>query len=160
LAEQHRQRERRAPRWLEWVNPVNRFLLAHGIGPPPQHLLTTLGRKTGKPRTTPVAVVGFEGERYVVAGFDGADWVKNARAAGRGQLRRGRAVESVALVDVPLEQRAPILQLFAHTVRGGRGFLTVAPDASRSAFVAAAPRHPVFRLAEVEPAQPAGRSGS
>ena len=147
MAEQYYQPERRAPRWLKWVNPINRFLLRHGIGPPPQHLLTTVGRKSGKTRTTPVAVVAFEGERYLVAGFDGSDWVKNARAAGRGQLQRGRTLESVALVEVPLEQRPPILQLFAYRIRGGQAFLTVSPDAPHSAFVEAAPRHPIFRLA-------------
>jgi deazaflavin-dependent oxidoreductase (nitroreductase family) len=154
LAEQHRQPERRAPRWLKWINPINRFLLKRGIGPPPQHLLATLGRKSGKTRTTPVAVVAFEGERYLVAGFDGSDWVKNARAAGRGQLQRGRTVESVVLVEVPLEQRAPILQLFADKIRGGQAFLTVSPNAPRSAFVEAAPRHPIFRLAETETSEP------
>jgi deazaflavin-dependent oxidoreductase (nitroreductase family) len=150
LAEQQRQSERRAPRWLKWINPINRFLLKRGIGPPPQHLLTTVGRKSGKARTTPVAVVSLEGERYLVAGFDGSDWVKNARAAGRGRIQRGRTSESVALVEVSLEQRAAILRLFAEKIRGGQAFLTVSPDAPLSAFVAAAPRHPIFRLAEIE----------
>ncbi len=95
--------ERRAPGWLKWVNPVNRFLLERGIGPAPQHLLTVVGRKSGLARITPVAVVVFEGERYLVAGFDGSDWVKNARAARRGQLRRGRSMQHVGLEEVPLD---------------------------------------------------------
>jgi deazaflavin-dependent oxidoreductase (nitroreductase family) len=152
MTAQHRQPERRAPRWLKWINPINRFLLRHGIGPPPQHLLTTTGRSTGRARTTPVAVLAFEGERYLVAGFDGSDWVKNARATGRGQLQRGRSVENVALLEVPPDRRATILQLFAQKVRGGQSFLTVPPDAPASAFADAAPRHPIFRLAEIEAA--------
>jgi deazaflavin-dependent oxidoreductase (nitroreductase family) len=146
MGKRHLPPERRAPGWLRWINPINRFLLKRGIGPSPQHLLTTIGRKSGNARTTPVAVLTFEGERYLVAGFDGSDWVKNARAAGRGQLRRGRSVESVALVEVPTDQRAVILQLFAQKVRGGQSFLTVSPDAPYSAYVAAAPRHPIFRV--------------
>lgn len=145
MSGQNRGPERRAPRWLRWVNPVNRFLLQRGVGPPAQHLLTTTGRRTGKARTTPVAVLTFQGERYLVAGFDGSDWVKNARTTGRGRLQRGRSVESVALVEIPPDQRAEILRLFAQKVRGGRAFLTVAPDASHLDFVDAAPRHPVFR---------------
>jgi len=141
--------ERRAPRWLKWVNPINRFLLRRGIGPPPQHLLVTTGRKTGKARTTPVAVLAFEAERYLVAGYDGSDWVKNARATGRGRLQRGRRVEDVALLEVPPDQRAAILHHFAQSVRGGQSFLTVAPDAPLSAFADAAPRHPIFRLAAI-----------
>jgi len=139
--------ERRAPSWLKWVNPVNRFLLERGIGPAPQHLLTVVGRKSGLARTTPVAVVVFEGQRYLVAGFDGSDWVKNARAARRGQLRRGRSTQPVGLEEVPLDQRAPILQLFAKTVRGGQSFLTVAADAPLEEFIAAAQRHPISRIA-------------
>jgi deazaflavin-dependent oxidoreductase (nitroreductase family) len=148
--------ERRAPRWLKWVNPVNTFLLRRGVGPAPQHLLTVVGRKSGAPRTTPVAVIVVEGQRYLVAGFDGSDWVKNARAAGQGELRRGRAIEQVRFVEVPAEDRAPILQRFAQKVRGGQSFLTVAADAPHAAFVAAAVRHPVFRLMTVE-AGSAGR---
>jgi len=154
MAAQNRRPERRAPPWLRWINPINRFLLQRGIGPPAQHLLTTTGRKTGKARTTPVAVITFQGERYLVAGFDGSDWVKNARATGRGRLQRRRSVESVALVEIPPDQRAAILRLFAQKVRGGRAFLTVASDAPHSAFVDAAPRHPVFRLAKIEALDP------
>jgi deazaflavin-dependent oxidoreductase (nitroreductase family) len=128
---------------------MNRFLLKHGIGPLPQHLLTTVGRVSGKTHTTPVAVVAFEGERYLVAGFDGSDWVKNARAAGRGQLQRGRALESVGLVEVPVAQRVPILELFAAKIRGGQSFLTVSRKAPGSAFVEAAARHPIFRVVEI-----------
>jgi deazaflavin-dependent oxidoreductase (nitroreductase family) len=138
--------ERRAPGWLKWVNHVNRFLLRHGIGPAPQHLLTIAGRTSGTPRTTPVAVVVFDDQRYLVAGFDGSDWVKNARAAGRGELRRGRTAERVELAEVPIDMRAPILQLFAKKIRGGQSFLTVAADASYDAFVAAGPQHPIFKL--------------
>jgi deazaflavin-dependent oxidoreductase (nitroreductase family) len=147
--------ERRAPGWLKWVNPVNRFLLKRGMGPAPQHLLTVAGRKSGTPHTTPVAVVVFGGVRYLVAGFDGSDWVKNARAARWGELRRGRAIQRVELEEVPLDQRAPILRLFAKTIRGGQSFLTVAAHASHEEFVAAGPRHPIFRLIPMDagPAQ-------
>jgi deazaflavin-dependent oxidoreductase (nitroreductase family) len=152
MTEPHSRPEPRAPRWLKWVNPINRFLLKRGIGPPPQHLLTTIGRNSGRLRSTPVAVLTFEGGRYLVAGFSGSDWVKNARAAGRGYLQRGRNRESVALVEVPLEQRAAILQLFAQRVRGGQSFLTVPAKAPLAAFAAAAPQHPIFRLIEMDAA--------
>jgi deazaflavin-dependent oxidoreductase (nitroreductase family) len=136
--------ERRAPGWLKWVNPINRFLLRRGIGPPPQHLLVTTGRRSGNPHATPIAVLAFEGERYLVAGYDGADWVKNARATGRAVLRRGRKLENVVLLEVPVGERAAVLRQFAQKVRGGRSFL----DAD------AASRHPVFRVA------PGNMSGS
>src|SRR5258705_13886164 len=94
-------RDRRAPRWLRLVNPINRFLLRLGIGPAPQHLLTVVGRKTGKLRTTPVAIIMISDVRYIVAGFAGSDWVSNVRASHRGVVGRGRRVENVTLVEVP-----------------------------------------------------------
>lgn len=139
-------RERRAPGWLKLLNPINRFMLRRGIGPAPQHLLSIAGRKTGRARTTPVAVVSVGGERYVVAGFDGSDWVKNARAAGRGALQRGRDIKQVTLDEVPVGERGPILEVFARHVRGGRAFLTVPTDAAPRAFADAAVRHPVFHV--------------
>jgi deazaflavin-dependent oxidoreductase (nitroreductase family) len=137
---------RRAPRFLKVINPVNRFLLARGIGPAPQRLLTIAGRRTGVVRTTPVAVVEHDGGRFVVSGFAESDWVRNARRAGRGRLRRGRDSEAVNLYEVPLADRGPILRAFAQTVRGGRSFLTVRPDASAEEFNRAAADHPVFRV--------------
>ena len=126
---------RRAPRWLRLVNPLNRVLLRRGIGPAPQYLLTVAGRRTGRPRTTPIAVLALNGHRYAVSGFDGADWVKNVRAAGHADLRRGRSVERIALTEIPAAQREPILREFVARVRGGSGFVTGAAD-----------RHPVFRI--------------
>jgi deazaflavin-dependent oxidoreductase (nitroreductase family) len=114
-----------------------------------KYLLLVAGRQTGTTRTTPVAVIAVDGERYVVAGFDGSDWVKNVRAAGRGALVRGRNVEQVILIEVPVGERGRILQAFAQHVRGGTAFLTVPTDASLDAFAAAAARHPVFHVCPV-----------
>src|SRR5262249_18746422 len=117
-----------------------------GIGPAPQRLLAIPGRRTGVVRTTPVAVVEHDGGRFVVSGLADSDWVRNARRAGRGQLRRGRDSEAVSLHEVPLADRGPILRAFARRVRGGQSFLTVRPDASVEEFNRAAAEHPVFRV--------------
>jgi hypothetical protein len=55
------------------------------------------GRKSGQLRTTPVSPLMVEGERYIIAGLEEADWVKNARVAGWGILARGREQERVTL---------------------------------------------------------------
>jgi deazaflavin-dependent oxidoreductase (nitroreductase family) len=133
---------RRAPGFLKVINPLNRFLLARGIGPAPQRLLAIPGRRTGVIRTTPVAVVEHSGERFVVSGFADSDWVRNARRAGRGELRRGHHRETVVLREVPVGERGPILRAFAARVRGGRSFLTVGADASAEEFARAAARAP------------------
>jgi len=137
---------RRAPRWLGLVNPINRWLLARGIGPPAQHLLSIAGRRSGLTRTTPVALVTVGGNRYLVAGFAGSDWVSNARAARRAQLRRGRVVEDVTLTELPVGARGPVLRAFAREVRGGRPFLGISAHASDAELRASAAAHPVFRV--------------
>jgi hypothetical protein len=139
-------RRRRAPRWLKLVNPINRMLLTRGIGPASQRLLTIRGRRTGRPHTTPVAVVTVNGSRYAVAGYEGSDWVRNARAVGQGLLRRGPTIEHVSLTEIPVGERVPVLREFTQRVRGGRRFLTVPARAPAEAFANSAPRHPVFRI--------------
>jgi F420H(2)-dependent quinone reductase len=138
--------ERRAPGWLKLMNRLNQALLARGIGPGEQHLLSIPGRTSGIPRTTPVAVLEFNGTRYIVAGFAGADWVKNARHAGTAELHRGRRQERILLDELSVDQRPPILREFARRIRGGRGFLTVAANVTDDAFADASTQHPVFRV--------------
>jgi deazaflavin-dependent oxidoreductase (nitroreductase family) len=136
----------RAPRWLKLLNRINRPLLTRGIGPAPQHLLSIRGRRSGKLRVTPVAVIAYRGGRYIVAGYASSDWVQNARQAGWATLRRGRRTEHVRLDEVPLGERPPILREFARVVPGGRGFLAVKPEATDAELAAAAVHHPIFRL--------------
>lgn len=97
-------------------------------------------------RATPVAVVNAGGERFIVAGYESSDWVKNARAAGWGMLRRGNDIERVTLTAISADESTEILREFARTIRGGRGFLTVKAGASDAQFAAASLHHPVFRV--------------
>ena len=137
---------RRPPSWLTLANWLNVPLLRRGFGPGPQRLLSVPGRRTGLLRTTPVAIVEVDGHRYIVAGWEVSDWVRNARAAGWGIVGRGRHSERVRLTELPVNERLPILREFARNVRGGRAFLTVAPDASDDDFAKASANHPTFRL--------------
>ena len=75
--------------------------------PPP---LTVPGRKSGKPRSTPITVFSVEGKRYVLGGFPGADWVLNARAAEVATLSRGRRREEVFMVELAAEEARPLLR--------------------------------------------------
>ena len=76
--------EKRAglPRWL---GPANRVIVAlqrRGLAIGTMRLLSVPGRRSGRLRPTPVSPLTVQGERYIVAGLEGADWVKNARAGG------------------------------------------------------------------------------
>jgi deazaflavin-dependent oxidoreductase (nitroreductase family) len=144
---------RHPPRWLKVANRVNIAMLTRGIGPATQRVLTIPGRTSGLPRRTPIATVAFQGAVYLVAGYSSSDWVKNARAAGSGTLSRGGHSATVTLVEIPVEQRAPILREFLHTIRGGRSFLTVGSQATDAEMASAANVHPVFRVGGTYPTQ-------
>src|SRR5215471_15886037 len=70
------------------VNPI--VMLAHNLGlpPPGDALLETTGRRTGRPRRTPVCD-GLDGETFWLVAQRGrhADWVKNVRANPRVRVK-------------------------------------------------------------------------
>ena len=78
----------RLPRWLKFANPVIVALQRRGVVIGTMRLLSVPGRKSGKQRTTPVSPLTVEGERYIIAGLEEADWVKKLRSAGWGILAR------------------------------------------------------------------------
>jgi hypothetical protein len=112
----------RLPRWLKLANPVIVALQRRGVVIGTMRLLSVPGRKSGKLRTTPVSPLKVAGELYVIAGLEGADWVKNVRIAGWRILARGREQESVNLVELPLQERAPVLREFPNRVLHGVQF--------------------------------------
>ena len=143
----------RLPRWLELANPVIVALQRRGVVIGTMRLLSVPGRKSGRLRTTPVSPLVVEGERYIVAGFEDADWVKNARVAGWGILARGRDKESVNLIELPLQERVPVLREFPRKIPNGVQFFRQLYGISGTPeeFETLAPRCPVFRVEEAEP---------
>ncbi len=136
------------PGWLAIVNRVVMVLQRLGFVIGTMHVLSVPGRQSGIPRSTPVSLLTVDGQRYIVAGLDDADWVLNARAAGRGILQRGRTEESVALTELSMAERAPILREFPRLVPNGVRFFThlYGVTADPEAFAALAGRCPVFRV--------------
>lgn len=136
------------PRWLKPANHVIVALQRVGLVIGTMRLISVPGRKSGELRTTPVSPLKVDGQRYIVAGFEQADWVKNVRAAGWGILAHGRREERVALIELPAEERAPILREFPHKVPHGVRFFQRLYGVSNDpeAFASLATRCPVFRL--------------
>jgi len=128
------------------------FMLSRGIGPPGLYLLTVRGRKTGVPRTIPVAPLEDGEGRWLVAPFGPDGWARNARAAGRVTLSRGRDAVTYTATELGPDEAAPILKryLAAHPRTVGAYFDVDKNDTVQD-FAAEAPRHPVFRLHAVGP---------
>ena len=138
----------RLPTWLKGVNRVIIGLQRLGFVVGSMHVLAVPGRQSGILRSTPVSLLTVDGHRYIVAGLDDADWVLNARAAGRGILHRGRTEEHVSLVELPVDERAPILRAFPRLVPQGVPFFTrlYGVTADPEAFARLAAHCPVFRV--------------
>ena len=141
------------PRWLKPFNAVVLAARRVGLGWTRElPVLVLPGRRTGKLRRTPVSVLDLDGHRYLLAGFPGADWAANARAAGVGILAVGRRNERVRLVELspPTPSRCCAPGRSASR-RARRSCATagVVPDLEPDTFAALAGRCAVFRVEAV-----------
>ena len=125
------------PRWLKPMNKI--FIAMLRLGLPMSRkespvVLTVPGRRSGKPRSTPVTPMHVDGRRYVVNGYPGADWVRNVRADPNVQVGRTRYVAT----EVPVANRAPILAVYRPLAgKVVEGYWQQLPDDAD---------HPVFAL--------------
>ncbi|MGE5594644.1 MAG: nitroreductase/quinone reductase family protein [Hyphomicrobiales bacterium] len=119
-----------------------------GVTPPFIAALETRGRCSGEPRRIPVLLADYAGgERYVVAMLgERSDWVRNVRAAGGEAVLVHRKPRPVQLVEVPVEERAPIIKVYVQRANGARPHIPVPPSAPVEEFAAVADRYPVFRV--------------
>ena len=74
--------------------------------------LEVAGRRTGKPRRTPVKVLEVDGERYVVSLNGASGWVCNLRERETARLRFGRRVEDVVATEIPDAEKPPIVRAY------------------------------------------------
>jgi deazaflavin-dependent oxidoreductase (nitroreductase family) len=142
----------RPPRWLKPVNKV--FMVMLRLGVPVSRVespvvLTVPGRKTGKPRSTPVTPMDVDGQRYVVNGYPGADWVHNVRAAGEVTLTQGRRTQRVRMVELAPEDARPVLRAFPAAVPTGADLMKrvgLLAEGTPEEAEGLAGRCPVFRI--------------
>jgi deazaflavin-dependent oxidoreductase (nitroreductase family) len=116
---------------------------------PSSYLLTTRGRRTGRPRTNPVTVVEHDGKRWLVAPYGPVSWVHNARAAGRVTLRRRLDTRAFAIREVSAQEAGPVLKRYVRIASATRPYFQAAKDSPVEDFVAEADRHPVFELTPI-----------
>ena len=128
------------------VRPLARL----GLTGPRTHLLTVPGRSSGKLWSTPVSIVRLGVERWLVAPYGERNWVRNARAAGWVELRRGRIARAPRRGGAGSGAAVPVLREYYRLGRVTRPFFDVTLESSDEEWLAEAPRHPVFGLGPVE----------
>ena len=113
-------------------------------------VLFVRGRTSGEWRSTPVNLLTFEGERYLVAPRGTTQWVRNIRAAdGAGELHLGRRVEPFTALELADDDKPPVLRAYLKRWKMEVGVFFDGVDASapQEKLLEIAPGYPVFRVA-------------
>lgn len=107
-------------------------------------VLEVPGRRTGQPVHVTLYPIEVDGRSYLLSQYGVSDWVRNLRAAGRGELtRRGRR-QAFTAVEVGDAERDRVYAAFqAKVPKGARRDSDQLP---------AAADHPVFRVDPTTPA--------
>lgn len=116
---------------------------------PSTYLLTTRGRKTGRPRTNPATVVEHDGRRWLVAPYGPVSWVHNVRANAQVTLRRRLDTRAYTVREVAPEEAGPVLKRYVAVASATRPYFQATKDSPVEDFVAEADRHPVFELTPI-----------
>ena len=138
------------PGYVSFLNPIAKFLLAARVPLGLNGLITIRGRKSGLPRTTPVAIIEVSGKRWIWAPWGEVHWVRNLRAAGGATITvRGRKEEIRATELDPTERVGFFRDVVGPVARGipfGVRFIRVIDGVDLNDPVEAAEGRPVFEL--------------
>lgn len=143
------------PGWIAKIlNGLSAWQYAHGILTAGGRGITleVRGRSSGRPVRFPLVLLHDHGKRYLVSMLGThANWVRNVQAdQGRAVLLSPHGREALHLVELPTNERAPLLRLYLDQAPGARPHFPIARDAPLDQFETIAADFPVFR---VEPDQ-------
>jgi len=136
-----------------------------GLAPSRWVTLEVLGRNSGRITRFPLGMADWQGHWCLVPMLgETCNWVKNVRAANGRVILRHRGARECQLVELPVNERPPILKRYLQQVPGSRPHIAVDRHAPLADFAAIASQYPVFRvvpLTETDsiapPVEPAGR---
>jgi deazaflavin-dependent oxidoreductase (nitroreductase family) len=117
-------RNRVAGRLLRLFNPLARWMISAGIPTgAPNVLLTVRGRRSGRLRAVPLAMLELDGAWFVHACYGETGWVTNLRVAGDATVTQsgGRRVP-VQAVELSPEEAGAVLQRALAPFRRSRVF--------------------------------------
>jgi hypothetical protein len=123
------------------------FLIRIGLVRGHFYVLEVRGRKSGRTISLPVDPLDLDGQRYLVCARGNANWVRNARTAGKVVFVRAMRRQRYAARELPPDLRPPILRAYLDRFAGEvQRFFPVPKGSPVEAFNDLAPRYPVFAL--------------
>ncbi len=129
-------------------NRIVALMTRLGISVWGSRVLRVRGRSSGEWRTTPVNLLTYEDQRYLVAPRGETQWVKNIRKAGGGELQLGRKIEPIKVVELTDEEKPALLRAYLKRWKAEVGvfFAGVSATSPEDDVRRIAPDHPVFRI--------------
>ena len=129
-------------------NPTVALMTRVGISVWASRILRVRGRRSGEWRSNPVNLLTFEGKQYLVSPRGHTQWVRNIRVTGGGELVLGSKVQAFTAVEIPDDEKAPIVRAYLKrfSFEVGMFFKGVTADSPEEDLSRIAPDHPVFRL--------------
>ena len=106
------------------------------------------GRTSGEWRSNPGNLLSYDGGHYLVAPRGVTQWVRNLRAAGNGELRVGRKVQSFRAAELDDAEKTEVLRAYLKRwkMEVGIFFDGVSAASPDSELERIAPNHPIFKL--------------
>jgi deazaflavin-dependent oxidoreductase (nitroreductase family) len=139
-----------APPWVPLVTPLVKPLLKAGVPLGFNGLITIRGRKSGEPRTTPVAIIDVDGRRWVWCPWGEVNWVRNLRASGHAKIDVRGQTEDVAARELDAPERVrffrDVLGPVAKRIPFGMQFIRLVDGVDLHEPAEAAQGRPVFEL--------------
>jgi hypothetical protein len=140
----------RKPDWFtrHVFNRTVELMTRAGISVWGSRVLRVRGRKSGEWHSHPVNLLTLEGKQYLVAPRGQTQWVRNIRVSGEGELMLGSKARRFKAVEIPDDQRVPILRSYLKRWKFevGAFFQGVGPDSPDTEIKRIAPDHPIFRV--------------
>jgi len=129
-------------------NPFVALMTRAGVSVWGSRVLRVRGRKSGELRSSPVNLLSYEGKQYLVAPRGNTQWVRNIRVSHEGELLLGSKSERIRVVELPDEQKVPLLRAYLKRWKFevGAFFDGVSAESPESELRRIAPDHPVFEI--------------
>ena len=129
-------------------NPIVAGLTKSGLSLFGSRVLEVRGRVSGEWRAVPVNPLELDGRRYLVAPRGHTQWVRNLRAVGSGQLRKGRKRTTFTAIELADVDKAPIIRAYLQKweFEVGKFFDDITKESTDAELLDAAPGFPVFEI--------------